>query len=125
MEVYLIRNEQRSGPHTEGDVQALVATKEIDRTCLAWREGLPGWLPLEDVVTLPAILPHTSFPAGLPPVPTRVTQKSGIKSALHSLEKRFAAMQFGQMIERNEGKFMPVIGLIIIVVIKFACHHGR
>ena len=124
MEVYLIRNEQRSGPHTEGDVQALVAAKEIERICLAWREGLPGWLPLEEVVTLPTRPPPAAFPAGLPPVPTRATKETRIKSVLYDLEKRLATTNFGQVIDRLDGKFMSMIGLILIVVIKFACHHA-
>ena len=55
MDLYLLRHEQQTGPHTEAETRALVAAGKVERTCLAWQEGLAEWIPLEQVVALPEI----------------------------------------------------------------------
>ena len=71
MELYLLRADQETGPYSEVEARALVASNQITRGCLAWHEDLAEWLPLEQVIILPAraVLPPT--PKGLPPVPSR------------------------------------------------------
>ncbi len=57
----------------------MVSSGQTMRGDLAWREGMPDWLPLEQVVSLPARpapppLPKgpPRPPAGLPPVPVQM-----------------------------------------------------
>ncbi len=123
MEVYLARNEQRTGPHTATEVQAMVAAHEIDRSCLAWREGMADWLPLGEVVPLTTTAPPSPFPAGLPPIPVRMAKKAGIKGTIQTLEKRVEASPAGPLIARHEKWVGPIIGAILIMLVKFGCHH--
>ena len=55
MDLYLFRHEEQTGPYTEADARALVATRGIERTCLAWQEGMTDWMPLEEVIALPEL----------------------------------------------------------------------
>ena len=71
MEIYLYRADQQTGPYTEAEARALVASSQITRGCLTWHEGLSEWLPLEAVISLPAPPVLPPVPAGLPPVPPR------------------------------------------------------
>ena len=79
MEIYVQTGEQQTGPFSEEEVHAMVSSGQTMRSDLAWREGLAEWLPLEQVVPLPARpapppLPQgpPRPPAGLPPVPASV-----------------------------------------------------
>jgi len=65
MSIYLLRGEQQTGPHTESEVRAMLASAEISRDTLAWREGLSKWQPVEALITVPGLPP---LPAKLPPV---------------------------------------------------------
>ena len=47
----------------------MVVSGRMMRSNLAWREGLTGWLPLEQVATLPERPSPPPVPKGLPPVP--------------------------------------------------------
>ncbi len=124
MEVYLAQNEQQTGPHTAAEVQAMIAASQIDRSCLAWREGMPNWLPLEQVVPL-AVTPLPSpFPAGLPPVPVRATKKATIKETLQDLGERVEASKAGPLIARYERWVSAITGGMLIIMMRFACHHG-
>ena len=71
MELYLYRADEQTGPYTDAEVRALVASSQITRTCLAWHEGLAEWLPLEQVVTLPKLPSLPATAKGLPPMPPR------------------------------------------------------
>ena len=53
---------QQFGPHTEVELASLLAAGNISHTALIWREGLPRWIPITNVVPLPASVS--------PPVPT-------------------------------------------------------
>ena len=71
MEIFLFRGDQETGPYTEVETRALVASSQITRTCLAWHEGMDEWLPLEQVVSLPKPPSPPSVAKTLPPVPPR------------------------------------------------------
>ncbi len=71
MELYLYRADQETGPYTEVEARALVASSQITRTCLAWHEGMSEWLPLEQVVALPKPPSLPPVSQGLPPIPPR------------------------------------------------------
>ena len=70
MDLYLFLADQQTGPYTDAEARALVASSQITRSCLAWHEGMEEWLPLEEVVALPKP-PSPPVTKVLPPVPPR------------------------------------------------------
>ena len=70
MEIYLQQGEEQTGPHREDEVCAMVSSGQTTRSDLAWREGLPDWLPLEQVVSLPARPAPPPLPKSAPRPPT-------------------------------------------------------
>ena len=84
MEIYLQKSEERVGPYSADEVCAMVSSGQTMRSDLAWREGMLDWLPLEQVVSLPARPAPPPLPkgpprplAGLPPVPARMRAQPG------------------------------------------------
>ena len=67
MDLYLFRHEEQTGPYTEADARALVATGGVERTCLAWQEGMTDWMPLEQLIALPE--KEEPFAPALAPMP--------------------------------------------------------
>jgi hypothetical protein len=62
MSFYLLIHEQQSGPHSEEVVRAMLKAGEITRQQMAWKEGMPVWQPVYQIMALD---PSPS----LPPVP--------------------------------------------------------
>ncbi len=130
MELYLYRTDRQTGPYTDAEARALVASSQIDRTCLAWHEGLLEWLPLEQVVTLPKLpsLPTvigkgSAIPLGLPPVPPRtirVEQSVSIKPA-GTEQNQVGRWAFFRLPGIKYG--LRVIALFAIVIIRMQCQH--
>ncbi len=52
MDYYLHLNGDQAGPYSESDVMSFVASGQVDKTALAWREGMAEWQPIEAVITL-------------------------------------------------------------------------
>lgn len=61
---------QQRGPFTEADVLRMVQSGELSRTDLWWKEGMPNWEPLSNLVPAqgPPPIPDQP-PAPLPPPP--------------------------------------------------------
>ena len=67
---YLVVNGQRSGPHVLAHVQHWIAAGQLAATVLAWRDGLSGWVPLNQVPELASLFATVApppFPGGEPP----------------------------------------------------------
>ena len=62
MDYYLHLNGEQAGPYSESDVMSFVASGQVDKTALAWREGMAEWQPIEAVITL-------GYPPARPPTP--------------------------------------------------------
>lgn len=45
------------GPYDQATLQHMVMTGQIPRDCMAWTEGQGSWLPLEQVIHIPAAPP--------------------------------------------------------------------
>ena len=73
MSIYLFLNEQQSGPYTEDHLRAMLAAGSISPAQLAWRDGLPGWQPLNTILTIAPVPP---------PLPSRPPPASKLKRGL-------------------------------------------
>ena len=126
MELYLYLNEQQTGPFTDAQARTLVFNGEIGRGCLAWREGMPDWLPLEQVIAFPPPRPgRSACPEGLPALPVRPVKATGVKDWSDQLEKRLAATKFGPLIERHGRLIGRVVSGIALMAFIVKCRHGR
>jgi uncharacterized RDD family membrane protein YckC len=68
MDVHIARAGQQLGRFTEEQVRSMLAAGEVSPTDLAWRAGLPAWLPLHQV------LPGVEAPA-VPAEPSPVSDE--------------------------------------------------
>jgi hypothetical protein len=81
MSIYLLQNQQQTGPYTEDQVRHLLQTAMVTGATLGWKEGMPGWSPISAI--LPASAP-ASAPAP-PPPPMRPKSPLGLASFVVSL----------------------------------------
>jgi hypothetical protein len=51
MNWYYAHGDQRQGPVSESDFDALIAAGTITESTLVWKEGMPNWAPLREVRT--------------------------------------------------------------------------
>lgn len=58
---YSNANGEQCGPHTEADLEKLVADKTVNANTLVWSDGMADWRPARDTALRP------KFPASLPP----------------------------------------------------------
>lgn len=72
---YLVhKHGQQLGPFSEATLRQKLATGELTLMDMAWREGLPGWMPLKNVIPPEmASLPGAPPAATPPPLPPRQT----------------------------------------------------
>ena len=70
VDYYLHLNGEQAGPYSESDVMTFVASGQVDKTALAWREGMAEWQPIEAVITL-----------GHPPVRTPTPASQAVAEA--------------------------------------------
>ena len=71
MDIFILRDGEQTGPFSEPTVQQLLTQGELRARDMAWRKGLPAWLPLTEVMN-----PGSEKPTAPPPV----TQLSGVRT---------------------------------------------
>lgn len=84
MEIWLIRDGEKSGPFPDYEIRSRIAAGELESTDPAWHEGLAAWTPLEKIPVFhgefrapeiaepePAAEPsvQTTAPSAPPPIP--------------------------------------------------------
>lgn len=111
MEIFLFRGDQETGPYTEVETRALVASSQIARTCLAWHEGMDEWLPLEPVVSLPKPPSPPPVAKTLPPVPPRNRAQT---SATISVSAAPTPPSSSSTIRTVSGVIALILGLLAI-----------
>lgn len=72
MEIFVLRDGQQTGPFNPETVQTLCERGGLSLHDMAWHQGLPGWLPLGEVLN-----PGSERPSAPPPTPI----SSGIRPA--------------------------------------------
>ncbi len=68
--IYVMRGAAQTGPFSENDVRAQLASGEINDGMLVWCEGMPGWKPIGET---PLAFGATSAPSGPPPIQQRTS----------------------------------------------------
>ncbi|MDB6174695.1 MAG: hypothetical protein JWL59_4006 [Chthoniobacteraceae bacterium] len=69
MDIYILRDGKEIGPFSQVTTQTLLDQGTVFSTDLAWRPGMPNWIPLDNVLDLPAaeeipqIAPRVEAPA--------------------------------------------------------------
>ncbi len=71
MEIFVLRDGQQTGPFNEDTLLSLCNRGGLDHSDMAWHKGLPGWIPLGEVLK-----PGSERPTSPPPAPL-----SGIRPA--------------------------------------------
>lgn len=121
MDLYLFRQEQQTGPYTEAQARALVATGTIARDCPAWQEGMAEWLPLAQVLDLGALSP----PPGLPPVPSNSRREPAAAAtspgAATPPVKQAEPVSAWRLINTYGVGILVAVGLILRLL--SGCHH--
>jgi hypothetical protein len=64
MEILISKNGKRFGPYSEAQVTGYVRQGHFTAADLAWHKGIPKWVPLSQVMTLPPV-----DPSAPPPLP--------------------------------------------------------
>jgi len=65
MQIFIAKDKQQTGPFSEEQVQAMVASGMVSHSDLAWHEGLSGWIPLNQVLN---VNPSARQPNQPPPI---------------------------------------------------------
>ena len=87
MQIYILRDNQQTGPFTEAEVRAELAAGTITPDSLVWWDGLPEWKALSQtpIGTAPAAAPVVTPAAVVPPSVTEfvpgATKTSGLAIA--------------------------------------------
>ena len=82
MEIHITRDGQQFGPYTLDDVNAYLASGELDANDMAWHDGMADWLPLRSIEGI--VAPRSS---ALPPPPATRSSTNPIATSLPALYK--------------------------------------
>ena len=93
MNWYHAADGKQSGPFTDEQFRALIASGAVQPTTLVWETRLPNWIPLTQVP--PEVLPATGAFASAPPV----TSDGGVLCA--ECGKSFAPDEVIRLADRN------------------------
>jgi hypothetical protein len=68
MQIYVLKNNQKTGPFTLDVVQANLKAGIFSPADLCWYDGMPNWLPVSALPDCASA--QSAFPPGMPPVTT-------------------------------------------------------
>ncbi len=74
MQYYVVKDGQKCGPYLEEEVRQRMISGEFSGVELVWREGLPGWVPLPQILSGP--IPASALTGMVPPMPPPLEIKS-------------------------------------------------
>ncbi|MDB6063812.1 MAG: hypothetical protein JWR26_20 [Pedosphaera sp.] len=66
MEIFVTKNQQQQGPYAADEVRARIVSGQLSESDLGWHKGLPGWVPLAQLLASGAV-----GPVGTPPIPLK------------------------------------------------------
>jgi hypothetical protein len=96
MEFFIIRDGQQTGPFNEETVRSLLQKGGVRAGDMAWRKGLPGWLPLNEVLD-----PGSERPTAPPPVGG---VNSGVRARPASARQKALLKYLGAGIDEQASK---------------------
>ncbi len=86
---YIAVNGQQQGPFDQNYMQQGLASGQIDKSTLVWKEGFQDWLPISQAVEL-----HRPVQASTPPPPaTQYTVAHEIDYEIHGNEMQFVEIE--------------------------------
>ncbi len=90
MEIFVIHEGQQMGPFNEENIQKLLKSGGLRGDDLGWSKGLPGWLPINEVLA-----PGSERPSAPPPAPgmSGIRAVSGVVRKL-ATNKQKALLKF-------------------------------
>lgn len=68
MQWFYSKNGTQLGPVEESELRAKLASGEVAKVDLVWREGMTDWLPAAEVAELATLTAVTAAPPAIPPV---------------------------------------------------------
>jgi hypothetical protein len=99
MDIYIIQDGERKGPYTVDQLQSQLKDRQIFLEDMAWRKGLPGWLPLSEVLEsgslqldLPPPVSGLSGIASSTRIPSSI--RTGAKTGMAASPKVHALLQY-------------------------------
>jgi hypothetical protein len=114
MSIYLLQNEQQTGPFTDDQIQQMLRSAAVPASTLGWKEGMAGWEPLSSFVVAPS--PVSSLPSHAnPPLPTRRSSPLGLISFIISLVSVpiWLILLVVAGMAHNAGTATPVFNMIV------------
>jgi hypothetical protein len=117
MSIYLLQNEQQTGPFTDDQIQQMLRSATVPASTLGWKEGMAGWEPLSSFVTIPSPASPSFAPPspGTPLPPARRSSPLGLISFIVSLVT--APIWFILLAEagmaHNAGTVTPTFNMIV------------
>src|SRR5262245_21663493 len=103
--IHVLINGEQFGPYPENEFRQHLADRKILRNDLVWREGLPGWIPADELLS--KLGSAVEVPAGQP-IAAR-PPAAGTQLALDSVRANATAgdpaeqFRLGLMCDRGEG----------------------
>lgn len=76
MEIWLIRNGEKSGPFHDYDIRGRIAHEELEKDDYAWHEGLPGWKTLGEIEIFRDDFKDPEKPPAPPPLPDKYLERA-------------------------------------------------
>lgn len=71
MQIYVTKDGEQYGPFDEAEISEQLKSGRFNSTDLAWREGIPEWIPISNLT------PSKALPAGMPPLPSQNRVNAG------------------------------------------------
>jgi len=116
--IHLLIDGKTSGPFTREEVLAMLTGDEVTAHTKAWREDLPGWIPLAEMLN-----PPKAQPAELTPVPAHPAKRKITGTERAAILSTGAALAIVLMLaptmEAADASFM--LGLMGSFLLVMAC----
>lgn len=100
MEIFVLRDGQQTGPFNEETIQTLYSRGGLAHSDMAWHKGLPGWIPLGEVLK-----PGSERPTSPPPAPVNSGVRSAPKKGATAKQKallKYIGASFEEAITKEE-----------------------
>jgi len=120
-DIFLAKNGQQQGPYSSEDIQQAISIGQISPSDLAWKEGMPDWVPVSTLIptTVSAMVHPVASSAPQQPVSglnANEIRCPGCGNVVYTTQKRCPRCNF----KLKDGCFImgiKIIGGIIALVI--------
>ncbi len=95
---YIFKYDHHVGPYDFDELQMLVEYDDVDRSTLIWKEGLKGWISVENSGIF-------TFPKELPPLPDDALLSSSVESSSQSQYQSEIIEEIAEVYDTVESEF--------------------